>query len=490
MAFDFENAAIMDDTDFGADFLGSNIDEAFSGGLNIDSSWIDNIWSAIGSDTAKNLLNIGSGIYGLSQADKLKQLSRQAMGASDPFGSQRAGYAAQLAALMKDPSSLAEEPGYKFQFAQGQQAVTRNMASRGFLDSGNEAVALTEYGQGFAQNYRNKRVEELSLLSGAGISPSFGASLSGYASGIDTASQALASLGYGATMAGDRGTASSSGTSTPRRPNSAGGEAAAIGGIAKGVGGIVKSVGGSSVVGKIGGGISSAGGLISGISEGGSKGYGSAVGAGANLASLAGAGGTGTSAVGVAGNLVSGNYAGAASGIAGMAGADFSAISSGAAANAALADAGFTGAAGSSAGAASAIAGSGLSTAVPLAALGFAVAGVLNHAFSDSGSSKRNQAAWDANFPTTKYIQAGKAARYTLLPDGRLITGTDFNNLKGSFYGAAYAPDGQQGDWINKFKDYNSSIKSASIANPEYFSKHFLPDYSYDSSTGLWTKKP
>lgn len=268
--------------------LGSNISQ-----WSYTPDWLDNIWGAISSPTAKNLLNIGSGIYGLSEASKMKDLASGTMRASDPFGPQRAQYAQQLQQLMADPSSITNDPGYQFQFDQGSQAVTRQMAAKGYLGSGNLGTALQEYGQNYAASAYKDRISTLASLAGANIAPNFGASLNGYASGIDLAGKSLASLGYGATMAGDQ--------STPSRPNSAGGEAATIGGIVKGVGGLASGLGAT----KTGSAIGNAGGVISGLAKGGVGGYGQAATSAAKLGQSL-TGGSTASRVGATGPDASG----------------------------------------------------------------------------------------------------------------------------------------------------------------------------------------
>lgn len=289
--------AWMDDTDLSgeisstADTLqGSDIANT---SISSGGDWLSNVWSAIGSPTARNLLNLGSGIYGLTQAQKMKQLASGAYKASDPFGSQRPIYAAQLAALMKDPSSLKNDPAYQFQLNAGSDAVERSMAARGFLGSGNEAIALTEYGQKFGSQYLDQRMKFLAELSGAGISPNFGASLSGYASGIDTASAALASLGYGSTMAGQP---SPNTPGSGYHPKTAGGEAAAIGGLATTAGKVISGLGGTTT----GSAVSDLGGLVSGAAKGGVGGYAQAAGSAAKLGQLA-SGGSVASRVGATG---------------------------------------------------------------------------------------------------------------------------------------------------------------------------------------------
>lgn len=484
MAVDYTNAPIMDDpsgtfsdpgdpTDDLTNDLGSDI-SAWS----YQPGWLDNIWSAIGSDTAKNLLNLGSGVYGLTQAQKMKNLAKDAYTASDPFGPQRAQYAKQLQDLMKDPSSLKDEPGYKFQEEQGEQAVTRQMAAKGYLGSGNMGVALTEYGQGFANNYLNQRISTLSQLAGAGISPSFGASLSGYASGIDTASQALASLGYGSVMAGEQ-------PSKPSRPNSAGGEAAKIGGLASTAGKLASGLGAKQTGSTIG----NVGGVISGVAKGGVSGYTQAASSavrlgetafgGGSVASRVGANGPDASGIGyvtptagtggvdiggalsTAGNVAGiytgiregdvGGYAKAGSSLASLAGYDVPGMGYIDAAQ--KLSKGNVGGAGYSAM---------ITAAGPVAMLGSAIADLANKSFTGHGDESRNFAAFLANFPGTEVYQlAGRSPRqYVKLDDGKLIDYDTFKDLSGKFYGAAYAPDGNQADWQKQYMEAVSSLKS------------------------------
>lgn len=138
-------------------------------------------------------------------------------------------------------------------------------------------------------------------------------------------------------------------------------------------------------------------GVIGGIAQGGTKGYGQAVASGASLAANSGLiSGTTGQVLGAIGNAASGNYAGAAVN-------------------------GISAAAGSGSTLGATIAGSGLSTALPIAAIGFALANWANSA--DKKDSARDAAAssmlqnlgWDTH--------AGPVGRamYTLIksPDGQ-----------------------------------------------------------------------
>lgn len=124
-----------------------------------------------------SLFNIGSGLYGLSEARRIRK-------AMDPFGSQRGKYAAQLAALEANPGSIVSRPGWRA----GEQAVNRNAAASGYLGSGNQMIALQKYGGDFY----NAEAQRLAQLAGAGFSPGAGS-----AQAAELAGSSLASLGYG-----------------------------------------------------------------------------------------------------------------------------------------------------------------------------------------------------------------------------------------------------------------------------------------------------
>lgn len=145
-----------------------------------------------GSGWLGPLLSIGSGLYGLSESDKLKKLAAQSGQQADPFGPYRAGFGQQLQDLWQNPGNVTKLPGYQA----GEQAVQRSMAAQGYQGSGNMATALQKYGGDFFNN----ATTQLAGLSGAGFNPAAGASLNlqGNQGAIDLASRSLASIGYGA----------------------------------------------------------------------------------------------------------------------------------------------------------------------------------------------------------------------------------------------------------------------------------------------------
>jgi len=64
--------------------------------------------------------------------------------------------------------TIQNQPGYQFQLGQGQQAVQRNLAASGLLNSGAAQKALTQYGQGYASNAVENYLNGLRSMAGLG----------------------------------------------------------------------------------------------------------------------------------------------------------------------------------------------------------------------------------------------------------------------------------------------------------------------------------
>lgn len=94
-------------------------------------------WPGVTAGNVGNWGQVGTGLYGLWKARQLEKLGR-------PTGAQL-GARGNLEALMRDPSSIVNMPGYKA----GEQAVTRSQAAGGYLGSGNMMAALKDFGGGF-----------------------------------------------------------------------------------------------------------------------------------------------------------------------------------------------------------------------------------------------------------------------------------------------------------------------------------------------------
>lgn len=134
-------------------------------------------------------LNVLSGLYGLKQSGDIAKAGREASARMDPFGPQRAQYQQQLSALMANPSSISNTPGYKA----GLDAVERKMASQGYIGSGNMMAALQEYGG----NVYNQEANRLAMLAGANIGPGGGnVEVNALTQSAEASSKALATLGF------------------------------------------------------------------------------------------------------------------------------------------------------------------------------------------------------------------------------------------------------------------------------------------------------
>src|SRR6267142_2216038 len=100
------------------------------------------------------------------QASQQGGISSQLLGQSGTVFGEQQYYAQQLQQLIADPSSVTKLPGYQFNKDQGTQAVARQMAGSGFLGSGNEAIALTKYGQDYATSAYKTQAELLGQFAG------------------------------------------------------------------------------------------------------------------------------------------------------------------------------------------------------------------------------------------------------------------------------------------------------------------------------------
>lgn len=440
-----------------------------------------------GSSLLQTLLSLGSGIYGLSQANSLQNLGKTAIAQSDPFGSQRPQYQQQLASLMANPSSALSDPGYTAARDQGLQAVSRTMAGQGYLGSGNEAIALDQYGTSFANNYITQQEQLLSQLAGSNIAPNPAPGLAAFNNGINTAGSALASLGYGATRAAPPPAS----YGTPVNPSAAGGEAATAGratslvgnlsqgtalgnvaneatdllgiysGIQKGgVGGVgqiasstadltkrtgVLDPGQAGILSDVGAGAS----IVGGIQQGGTKGTGLAIGAAGTLASNLGLiGGETGNLISLAGNIVGGNAAGAIrSGIGLYQGATATAgaTTAEAAAQSTAAQAGATSA---SATAGDAVGGA-LASAVPIFLATELATGLVNSSSDPGALAQRTAWGTESNLnsslegwlgsngtPALSSVSGDGSAKYPImytLADGTQLNGDQWSNLVGMY---------------------------------------------------------
>jgi hypothetical protein len=147
---------------------------------------------------ASPIMSIGSGLYGMSQADQMKKMAMLAGSRSDPWGASggRGVADAQLQELLKNPGGVAsKDPAYALRM-QGAQRATATQGQ----NSGAMAVA----GANASTDWYNQRLAQLGGISGATQNPAAGEqiSMAGMTNANDLASKSLASIGYGVTRAG------------------------------------------------------------------------------------------------------------------------------------------------------------------------------------------------------------------------------------------------------------------------------------------------
>jgi hypothetical protein len=119
--------------------------------------------------------------------------------AQTQFGEQQQ-YAGMLNNLVNNPSSITSTPGYQFNLDQGADAVSREMGAAGLGGSGNEGIALTQYGQNYATSALTQQETMLAQLSGLQTTSSnsnlLNTSSNASQQSFNQTGQLLASLGY------------------------------------------------------------------------------------------------------------------------------------------------------------------------------------------------------------------------------------------------------------------------------------------------------
>ncbi len=178
--------------------------------------------TAAGVMAAAAVASVGMEAYSMSQQGGISgQLQGQA---GTVFGEQQY-YAQQLQRLIADPSSVTKLPGYQFNLDQGTQAVARHMAGSGFLGSGNEAIALTKYGQDYATNVYQTQAQLLGQFAGLTSPVNPTQSLMGASGAAGAQNNSMQQLLASLTFAGRSGMFGSGGGSpfTPMNDPSLGG---------------------------------------------------------------------------------------------------------------------------------------------------------------------------------------------------------------------------------------------------------------------------
>lgn len=134
------------------------------------------------------LMSIGSGIYGMSQAQRQREEAQRAIAGSSPWTSSggAAGAGTELTRVMQ--GDFTNDPGFKA--AQLAASRTSSQQPGGFAAQAAAQAAL---------KYQNDRIQALGAPAGVGFSPASGYQLAqaGNASADTLASQSLGSIGYG-----------------------------------------------------------------------------------------------------------------------------------------------------------------------------------------------------------------------------------------------------------------------------------------------------
>ena len=176
------------------------------------------VWAAIG---AAAITVVGGAINAHNAKKNGEGGNPGAAAAADPFASQRPQYQAQLQNLMANPSSVQNDPGYKFNMQQGLDAVTASKASQGIGTSGAADAARMTFAEGLASSTYQQDFNNLSMLSGAN-SGNPGAASQAITAGNNNVNAGIGSL---AGLAGkgidawNRKPATPDGTPAPTQPN-------------------------------------------------------------------------------------------------------------------------------------------------------------------------------------------------------------------------------------------------------------------------------
>ena len=136
-----------------------------------------------GNGSASDYLRAGqtaAGLFTTHQASKAAQQGEannlalqtrmydQNRADNQPLLDLRNGTLPRINALMKDPSSVAQEPGYQFGLKQGQDQIDNSMAARGGYYSGQQMKASQRYGQDYAGTKLDQSLNRLMGVAGLG----------------------------------------------------------------------------------------------------------------------------------------------------------------------------------------------------------------------------------------------------------------------------------------------------------------------------------
>src|SRR6185437_6471388 len=103
-----------------------------------------------------------------SNASASSAITQQASQIAGQQWNNQQQYNTQLQQLIQNPDSFLSSRTFQDTLNQGLTVVSRQMASQGYLGSGNEATALEQYGQTFAGQQLSQQEQLLASLTGLG----------------------------------------------------------------------------------------------------------------------------------------------------------------------------------------------------------------------------------------------------------------------------------------------------------------------------------
>lgn len=108
-----------------------------------------------------------------NDANTYRELGNQAAATANPFGNNnnRQQYIDELSALYKDPSQIANTPGYKFALNQALDATQGRLSAMGYGGTGTMADSLAAQASGLAAQTWNTEANRLAMLGGAQFDP-------------------------------------------------------------------------------------------------------------------------------------------------------------------------------------------------------------------------------------------------------------------------------------------------------------------------------
>jgi len=149
-------------------------------------------------------VNAAMAVYGVYQGMQQQKAGAQATKAADPFSKWRGGYGSQLYDLMHNPGNILNDPTFVSSMKYGMQGVNRSMAAQGYNISGNQMMALEDYGQSHAAAFMTDRQKFLADLAGAGRPADSGAGFNQSNTGTSNIMAGMGTIGsYMATRSGN-----------------------------------------------------------------------------------------------------------------------------------------------------------------------------------------------------------------------------------------------------------------------------------------------